>query len=66
MADEAEPLLISVRDAAKLTGLSRYVITQLCETGDLESGFVNRRRMVGRDSVTTYYKRLMAQATEAS
>jgi hypothetical protein len=55
-----QPVLVSIRDAADMLGLTTWTIYFLCECGELASGLVGRRRMVSVESVGAYADRVVA------
>lgn len=54
-----EPILISVREAARLLGLKPWEAYELCISGVLASGKQSRRRSVSLASVREYADRVL-------
>jgi hypothetical protein len=57
-----QAVLVSIRDAADMLGLTPWTIYFLCERGELASGLVGRRRMVSAQSVGAYADRVVASS----
>lgn len=53
-ASGAEPILISVKEAARLLNLTPWSVYEKCNSGVLASGKDGRRRMVSKASVKEY------------
>lgn len=56
---DVKPIFVSVNDAAKLLGLSRWTVRELIDEGALRSTKQGNRRLILTDSVEEYAKRLM-------
>ena len=54
LIDAIPELLVSVRRAAKLLGVSRRTIYLLLASGDLRRGKVRRRTMIHRDDIIQF------------
>lgn len=53
-----EPLLISVKDAALILGISRNHMYALLDQGIVECRYIGRRRLVLKASLTEFVERL--------
>jgi excisionase family DNA binding protein len=56
-----EPLLCPVEEAAQLLGVGRSQAFELISRGELESVKIGRRRLVPRDAIDAYIRRLRAE-----
>lgn len=57
-----EPIVISVKEAARLLNLTPWSVYQLCESGALVSGMNGRRRQVSMASVRKYADQVLRSA----
>ena len=53
-AVEGGPLLLSVQEAAKHLGVSRSLMYELINTGEIESLHLGRRRLVSREAINRF------------
>lgn len=60
------PLCISVAEAARLIGVSRYTIYELVKSGEIASSRVGRRILVDREPFLEYAASLPSAAQAAS
>lgn len=58
-AASLSPVLVSVKEAADMLGITTWAAYLLCDSGDLCSGYIGRRRKVDVDSVREYAKRVV-------
>lgn len=58
-AAELEPILISVKEAARLLNLTDWSVYQMCDSGELASGKKGKRRMVSMASVKEYADQIL-------
>ena len=59
-SNEDPRILVSVKEAAEMLGLSAWEVYQMCGSGTLESGKHGKRRMVSLDSVRGYAAAILA------
>lgn len=52
------PIFVSVKEAARMLGISTWVCYQLLDRGDIESRYQGRRRLVNYRSLVEYAERL--------
>ena len=64
MAD-AGPLLLGVEEAADQLGIRRSVLYERLLTGELASVKIGRRRLIPRQALEEYVKRLIAEQVPA-
>lgn len=62
MPDGIDPIFVSVKEAARLLGISTWSAYQLCYEEKLECRFRGRRRMVVVQSLYDYADNLPTQA----
>lgn len=65
-AENFAPIHVSVKDAAKLLGISPWSTYQLLDDGKIESRYINRRRLVVLESLHHYAKALPTERPEAA
>ena len=53
-ATSLDPIFVSVKDAARLLGLSTWVCYKLLDEGRIESRYEGRRRLVSVESLREY------------
>lgn len=53
-----DPISVSVDEAAKALGISRWSCYQLCDEGKLEARYLGRRRLVSVASLRAYFDSL--------
>lgn len=61
-----DPISVSVKRAAELTGLSRWTIYKRLEEGAIQSVYDGTRRLVLTESLRAYIKRLPTERPEVS
>jgi excisionase family DNA binding protein len=61
-----EPITVSVKAAAEMTGLSRWTIYQLLDNGDVASVYKGSRRLVLVESLRDYIANLPTERPEVS
>jgi excisionase family DNA binding protein len=54
VAPDGGPLLLSVQEAAKYLGISRALVYELVNAGEIESVQLGRRRLVSRDAIRRF------------
>lgn len=54
-----EPILISVKEAARLLNLTAWSVYQMCDSGELASGKKGKRRMVSMAAVKEYADQIL-------
>jgi hypothetical protein len=59
-----DPILVSVKDAARVIGVSPWVVYQQLDAGAIESRYVGRRRLVVVESLRRYVDGLPTTAPE--
>lgn len=59
-APSAEPLLVSIREAAELLGISQRMTIKLVDAGELRSLKIGRRRLVPMAAVRDYIAERLA------
>lgn len=63
-AEQAAPLLISVKEAARRLGLEVWVVRDLCASGELRAGKPTREWRISPESVKEYAERITTKAPE--
>lgn len=60
-----DPILISVEEASKALGISRWVCYQLANKGEIETRYQGRRRLVVVESLRAYADALPTEKPQA-
>lgn len=55
---DVDPIFVSVKDAARILGVSPWRVYQLCDTREVESRYQGRRRLVVYKSLVDFADRL--------
>ncbi|MGH3355137.1 MAG: helix-turn-helix domain-containing protein [Nocardioidaceae bacterium] len=55
---DIDPIFVSVKEAARILGISPWVCYQLLDKGGIESRYHGRRRLVSYQSLVEYADRL--------
>jgi len=55
---QTPPITVTVKEAARLTGLSQWAVRERCLSGLIESHMEASRRLVDYDSLQTYIRSL--------
>jgi excisionase family DNA binding protein len=51
---QPDPIFVTVKEGARLLGISPWTCYQLLKTGGLESRYIGRRRLIPLAALTTY------------
>lgn len=62
--ESPDPIFISVKQAAEMLSITPWWTYQLCESGQIESRYIGRRRVVSVASLREYAEGLPATKAE--
>lgn len=66
MPDTSDPISVSVKKAAEMTGLSKWTIYKRCDEGAIESVYDGSRRLVVTASLRAYIANLPTERPEVT
>jgi excisionase family DNA binding protein len=55
---DLDPLLVSVKDGARILGVSDWQMYELLNKGEIESRYIGRRRKIVYSSLRSYFDSL--------
>lgn len=60
------PILVSVKQAAQMLGVSPWTCYQLADAGEIQSRYMGRRRLIVFESLRNYAEGLPTERPEAA